>query len=70
LNLERFYEDMLKEFSRILKKDGILVILTAQKELLEIILSKFPDQFLLIKRLDTLVSGQKAGAFKIKRVTG
>jgi len=68
LNLERFYEDMLKEFSRVLRKDGLLVLLTAQKELVELLLSKFTNEFTLIKRYDTLVSGKKAGAYKIKRL--
>lgn len=68
LNLERFYEDMLKEFSRILKKDGLLVLLTAQKELVELLLNKFTNELVLIKRYDTLVSGKKAGAYKLRKI--
>ncbi len=69
LNLERFYEDMLKEFSRLLRKDGVLVLLTAQKELMEALLNKFTNELNLIKRYDTLVSGKKAGAYKIRKVS-
>jgi len=68
LNLEHFYEDMLKEFSRILKKDGLLVLLTAQKETVELLLNKFTSEFVLIKRYDTLVSGKKAGVYKIRKL--
>lgn len=69
LNLERFYEDMLKEFSRVLRKDGVLVLLTAQKELIEALLNKFTNEFILVKSYDTLVSGKKAGAYKIRKVS-
>jgi len=69
LNLERFYEDMLKEFIRILKKDGLLVLLTAQKELVELLLNKITNELILIKRYDTLVSGKKAGAYKLRKIS-
>lgn len=41
LNLEIFYEDMLKEFQRIIKPNGIIVILVAKKDIFETVLSNF-----------------------------
>lgn len=70
LNLEKFYEDMLTEFQRIIVPSGIMVILVAKKDLFEVILNKFTDKLKLIKRYDTLVSGQKAGVYKIQRLSG
>ena len=63
-NIEEFYQKMLSEFSRILKPDGLLIILTARKEILEktIIHSK---TFNLMNRYDILVSGKKTAIYKI-----
>jgi len=68
LNLEKFYEDMLKEFYRITKTQGMMVILVAKKDLFESVLNNFTDKLKLLKRYDTLVSGQKAGVYKIQKV--
>ena len=67
-NLEQFYTDMLTEFRRVLKPNGILVVLVAKKELFESIVNKFSDKFTLVKKYTTLVSGQKAGVYKIRTV--
>lgn len=68
LSLEKFYEEMLTEFNRVLKRDGLLVVLVGKKELFETVLSKFSKTLMLVKRFDTLVSGQKAGVYKIRKV--
>lgn len=63
----RFYERMISQFSRVIKKNGIIVLLTAQKELAERLLSK--DNSLKIeKRFDILVSGKKAAIYKIRKI--
>ncbi|MEK7188781.1 MAG: RsmD family RNA methyltransferase, partial [Patescibacteria group bacterium] len=42
-NTEEFYTKMLEEFVRVLKPDGLIVILTGQKELLEKLFEKFSN---------------------------
>lgn len=67
LDLKKFYYEMSLEFNRILKPNGVIVILIADKELFENILNKF-ENFKLISKYETLVSGQKAGVYKIKKI--
>lgn len=65
-DLEEFYKKMLEEFSRVMVSDGIAVILSGQKEILEKNLKKL-SVFVLEKKLDVLVSGKKAGVYKLRR---
>lgn len=65
LDLNDFYGKMLEEFFRVLKLNGLLVILVGQKELFEKVLEKFSDKFILLKKLNILVSGKKAEVYKI-----
>lgn len=65
-DLKKFYMDMLTEFSRVLKLDGTVVLLTAQKEMFEELL-KETGYFMLEKKYDVLVSGKKASIYKIVR---
>jgi tRNA G10 N-methylase Trm11 len=67
-DIPKFYFLMLKQFTRVLKHDGTIVILTAQKELMEDLLSKFEGQLKLEEKYSTLVSGKKAGVYKIKKI--
>lgn len=67
LNLYKFYSEILVEFNRILKPNGLIVILVANKELFQEVLNKCSDKLELLNRYDTLVSGQKAGVYKIKK---
>lgn len=62
--LEKIYAEMLAEFSRVLKPEGMAVILMGQKEIFERILGDQPD-FLLADKYDILVSGKKAAIYKI-----
>ncbi len=68
LNLEIFYSDMLSEFMRILKPNGLIILLLAKKELFENILKNFDSKLSLLKKYNTLVSGQKAAVYKIKKI--
>ena len=65
MDIKSFYEDMLKEFIRLVKSNGLLVILTAQKELFENLLNTF-SQFELVGKYDVLVSGKKAAIYKMR----
>ena len=68
LNLSTFYFQMLEVFCRIVKPNGLIVILTAQKELIKTQLSEFKSQLKLVNKYNTLVSGKKAGVYKIKQI--
>lgn len=68
LNIDNLYKRMLLEFSRVLKQNGILVVLTANKELFDELLHTSRENFMLIAKYDTLVSGRKAGVYKIQKV--
>lgn len=59
-----FYEQMLQELGRVLKSKGIAVILTAKKEEFLASLSKV-FAFDLQVKYDILVSGKKAGVYKL-----
>jgi tRNA (guanine6-N2)-methyltransferase len=60
---ELFYKKILSEFSRVLKKDGILVLLVARK------ISIYDPNFTLLKKYEILLSGQKASVYKLKNVS-
>lgn len=66
VNLGTFYEGMIRQFSRILKPGGIIILLTSQKELVEKIILRYKT-FKIEKRYDILISGQKAGLYKIRK---
>lgn len=66
-DVETLYRQTFKEFERLLKSGGIIVLLTSRKLLMEKMLPEFP-KFELEKKLDVLVNGKKAGVFKIRKV--
>ncbi|QQS38395.1 hypothetical protein IPM62_03345 [Candidatus Woesebacteria bacterium] len=68
-DIPNFYALMLKQFHRVLKADGIIVVLTAQKELIENLLEKYPSRLILENKYTTLVSGKKAGVYKIRKIS-
>lgn len=63
-DIAEFYQAMFVEFIRVLKDDGLMVILMGQKEMFEEVLSQF-KQLKLLKQYDILVSGKKAAIYKI-----
>jgi tRNA (guanine6-N2)-methyltransferase len=67
-DIPKFYTLMFKQFARVLKPAGIMVILTAQKELFTDLLKKYSKQLKLEEEYSTLVSGKKAGVYKLKRL--
>ncbi|MFC1790257.1 methyltransferase [Patescibacteria group bacterium] len=62
---EKFYFEMLESFQRVLKPGGKMVILTAQRSILEKLVNRFPDLFIEVK-YNLLVSGKKAGLYKLE----
>lgn len=68
-DIPKFYSLMLIQFLRVIRHEGIMVILTAQKELIEELLGKFEGQLKLEEKYNTLVSGKKAGVYKIKKIS-
>ena len=65
-DIEGFYEKMLTEFNRILKPNGIIVLLISAKEMFENILKNQFDQiFKIRKKYDVLVSGKKVAIYQI-----
>lgn len=59
---EAFYDKLLNEFVRVLKKDGILILLVSRD-------IKFPlRSFQQLARYEILLSGQKASVYQLKRV--
>ena len=68
ISVDKFYAGMMKEMVRVLKKGGRMVVLTAQKEMMEKEIAKFAGILVLRERLDILVSGKKAGVFVVEKV--
>jgi len=66
-NKEEFYINMLKEFVRILKKEGIIILLMNRDDSFKDIIDKF-NNLKLIKKIDILVSGKKASVYKLKKL--
>jgi tRNA G10 N-methylase Trm11 len=67
-DLSSFYTAMLKEFSRVIKPNGLMVILIAKKDIFENLLERFFNQLELVKKFNILVSGKKAGVYKIRKL--
>jgi tRNA G10 N-methylase Trm11 len=65
MDIEVFYYQMMQEFYRILKINGIAVILTAKKAEFENVLLVFGNKLDLCKKYDILVSGKKASIYKV-----
>ncbi|MBI4100044.1 hypothetical protein HY440_03485 [Candidatus Microgenomates bacterium] len=65
LDIEKFYQEMLAEFCRVVRPGGLVVFLIGQRDLFDSLVIKFSDKLQLERRLDILVSGKKAGVFKL-----
>lgn len=62
---ELFYEKMLTEISRVLKPQGIFILLTAQKDVADKEITK--HNFSVADTFDILVSGKKARLYKLTK---
>lgn len=67
MNGPQFYHSVLEELGRVLKPNGIMVILTAQKDLIEQLIPQVKHKLVLEAKYTTLVSGRKAGVYKIRK---
>lgn len=67
LDIQSFYTQMFHEFVRLLKPGGTIILLTAQKEILEEVINQFPG-LKIEEKYNILVSGKKAGLFKINKI--
>jgi len=66
--LSDFYGETLTEFARLLRDDGLLVVLMGQKERFEEALAGCADRLALLGKWDILVSGKKAAIYKISKL--
>jgi tRNA (guanine6-N2)-methyltransferase len=65
--LSEFYDKMMAEFCRILAPRGLLVVLTAQTELLASSVTKMGRKLTILRTYNILVSGKKACVCVIRR---
>jgi len=68
--LAAFYGGMVAEMCRIVKGGGVIVLVTAQKQLFEDVLAPLSAKLRLADRYDVLVSGKPAAVFKLRRREG
>ena len=64
---ERFQRKMLHEFHRVLRRNGLLVLLAGRPQLFEDSMREFKGSLTVVKRYDVLVSGKKASVFKVAK---
>jgi len=62
------YEQFINQALRVLKPQGIMIILSAQKELLEKLIGAQKDKLILVDKYDVLVSGKKAAIYKTQKI--
>lgn len=67
-DLAHFQRAMLREFARVVRRNGLLVVLVGRPQLFADCLRDFTDCFAVIKRYDVLVSGKKASVFKLRKM--
>ena len=65
IDIVNLYKKSLDSFHRVLKKGGIAVILVGDRNFFERLLKKVEDEFRLKQKLYILVSGKKAGIYKL-----
>jgi hypothetical protein len=66
-DIPALYETMFAQFGRVLANSGVIVLLTAQKELVRELLQDGRFNLNITQAYDVLVSGKKAGVFVIKQ---
>jgi len=64
-DLEKFLRDMLQESHRILRRNGLMVLLVGRPQVFENCVRDFKGTLTVLQRYDVLVSGKKASVFKI-----
>ncbi|MDD4289823.1 MAG: methyltransferase domain-containing protein [Patescibacteria group bacterium] len=67
-NLDLFYSKMLKEFHRVVKNNGIMVLLVANSGTFDKVLEEYKSLFNVENKYTTLVSGKKTVIYKLKNI--
>ena len=67
VDIKSLYPKMLDAFYRVLRKNGVVVILVGDREYSETLLENFKDKFQLKQKLHILLSGKKAGIYKLSK---
>jgi tRNA (guanine6-N2)-methyltransferase len=65
--IAEFYRDMLREFVRLLRPDGKLVILTAETVALDAAIEQC-DRLVILRKFNILLSGKKACVYVFSRI--
>lgn len=68
VDIKNLYPKMLDSFCRVLRKNGIVVILVGDREYFETLLENFKDKFQLKQKLHILISGKKAGIYALSKI--
>ncbi len=66
INIPKLYEKMFTEFIRVIKPNGIIILLTGQKDETDQIIHHFKDKLKVESRYDILISGKKARIYKLR----
>jgi len=65
VDIKNLYPEMLDSFYRVIRKKGIVVILVGDREFFETLLEDFKEKFQLKQKLHVLISGKKAGIYRL-----
>lgn len=68
VDVNNLYPEMLDSFYRVLRRNGLVVILVGDREYFEKLLTSFMSKFQVINKLHILVSGKKAGVYKLVKI--
>lgn len=66
--IEEFYLKMLGEFYRIVRPNGVIVILMGDKSSFKDALERMHNKFVLLEEYNILVSGKKASIYKMRKI--
>jgi 16S rRNA G966 N2-methylase RsmD len=66
--MQDFYDRMVREFVRVVKTGGLIVVLTARKDEMARAVAQQRSALALVETHDILVSGKKAAIYKVRRL--
>lgn len=67
IDVPDLYDRFFEEAVRVLKPDGVLVVISAQKELLDTLIKEQSDTWKLHNKWNVLVHGKKAAVYKLQK---
>lgn len=68
INVNQFYEEMLEEFYRIMKRGALAVLLVKNEEKIDQLIDVQKNKLKVLERYGVLVSGQKAKIYKLRKL--